>query len=86
MFSVEFSSQAKKFLKKMDKKLQLRIISKIEKLAEHPFPKKVKRVVNRKEKIFRIRVGSYRIQYGIFNDKNLLFVSDINKRPRAYLN
>ena len=84
MFGVEFSSSAKKFLKKSEKQIAERIIDRIEKLKEEPFPTDVKRVVNRKEKIFRIRIGDYRIQYSIFYDTNLLFISDIDKRPRAY--
>ena len=84
MFNVEFSSSAKKFLKKSEKQTAERIIERIEKLRSDPFPTDVKRVVNRKEKVFRIRVGDYRIQYSVFYDKNLLFISDIDKRPRAY--
>ena len=84
MFKVEFSSQAKKFLKKADKILAKRLIERIEELSEDPFPKDVKRVVNRKEKVFRIRVGDYRIQYSVFYDTDLLFISDIDKRPSAY--
>lgn len=84
MFRVEFSNVAKKYLKKLDKTLAKRIISKIEKLIEDPFPPDVKRVLNRKEKIFRVRVGDYRIQYLVFYDKNLIFISDIDKRERAY--
>ncbi|MCH8003285.1 MAG: hypothetical protein IH934_01535 [Nanoarchaeota archaeon] len=61
MFNIEFSSHAKRFLKKAGKELAKRIIDKIEKLNIEPFPSDVKRVVNRKEKIFRLRVGDYRI-------------------------
>ena len=61
-----------------------KLIDRIEKLALDPFPQDVKRVVNQKEKVFRVRVGDYRIQYMVFYDRNLLFISDIEKRPRAY--
>ena len=84
MFSVEFSSQAKKFLKKSDKELAARIIKKIENLSTDPFPSDVKRVVNRQEKIFRVRVGDYRIQYCVIYDKNLIFITEVEKSPRAY--
>lgn len=84
MLSIETSSQAKKFLKKADKPLVVRLIERIERLALDPFPQDVKRVVNQKEKVFRIRVGDYRIQYIVLYDKNLLFISEIEKRPRAY--
>lgn len=84
MLNIEFSSSAKKFLKKGDKQIAKRILNKIEQIAEDPFPTDVKRVVNRKEKIFRVRVGDCRIQYSIFYTENLIFISDIDKRSRAY--
>ncbi|MDP4039295.1 MAG: type II toxin-antitoxin system RelE/ParE family toxin [Candidatus Pacearchaeota archaeon] len=84
MFSAVFGSDAQRFLKKADKKIARRIIEKIEKLKIEPFPSNVKRVVGKKEKIFRVRVGDYRIQYSVFYDKNTIFVSDIDKRERAY--
>ena len=83
-FQVEFSSQATKFLKKCDLTLTKRLIERIEKLAEDPFPTDVKRIVNRAEKIFRVRVGDYRIQYSFFYEKTLVFISGVDKRPRAY--
>ena len=80
MFSADFSSQAKKFLKKTDKQLARRLIEKIEKLSEDPFPPDAKRVVNRKEKIFRVRVGDYRIQFIVIYERNLVFITEIEKR------
>jgi mRNA interferase RelE/StbE len=84
MLSALFGSDAKKFLKKADKEIAKRIIEKIEKLKIEPFPSDVKRVVGKKEKIFRVRVGDYRIQYSVFYDKNIVFISDIDKRERVY--
>ena len=84
MFFVEFSSQSKRFLKRLDKTTAKRIIEKIKALAVDPFPYEVKRIVNRKEKVFRIKVGSYRILYLVVYEKNLIFISDIDKRGRVY--
>ena len=84
MLSTEFSNSATKFLKKADTHLAKRLIDKIEELAKDPFPKDVKRVVNQQEKVFRVRVGDYRIQYCVLFDRNLLFITDIDKRERAY--
>ena len=61
-----------------------RIITEIEKLKDDPFPKDVKRIVNRNEKIFRVRVGDYRIQFIVLYERNLLFITDIDKRSKAY--
>lgn len=81
---MELSSSAKKFIKKAEEHVAKRMIDEIEKLRENPFPRDVKRVVNRKEKIFRVRIGDYRVQYSVFYDRNLLFISDIDKRSKAY--
>jgi len=84
MLELRFSSQAKKFLKKFNDTDWNRIIQKIEELRGNPFPHKVERVKGRKEKTFRIRVGDYRILYVVLREKNLLFISKIDKRPKAY--
>jgi mRNA interferase RelE/StbE len=77
MFSVEFSSSADKFIGKCERPLAERLLDRIEKLSEDPFPADVKRVVNMKEKVFRVRVGDYRIQYSVIYEKNVIFISDI---------
>ena len=48
---------------KLGNELFDRIIKKLETLKANPFPSDVKRVVGRKEKAFRVRVGKYRILY-----------------------
>ena len=51
MLELQFSSQARKFLKILDKVSWDRIIGKIEELRKEPFPHKVKRVEGRKENL-----------------------------------
>ena len=84
MLESQFSSQARDFLKKIDNELWNRIIERIEKLRSEPFPKDTKRVKGIKEKTFRVRVGDYRILYVVFHDKNILFISKIEKRAKVY--
>lgn len=84
MLKVELSKRAKKFLKHCDDILYKRVINKIKEIQKDPFPSDVKRVVGKKEKIFRVRVGKVRIEYVLFLDKNLLFIFDVDKRPRIY--
>ena len=84
MLKLEFSSKSRKFLKKIDNTTWRRITEKIQDLQEDPFPSDAKRVVGRKEKTFRIRVGDYRVLYLVFFDRNLLFISKIDKRPTAF--
>ena len=57
MLRTELGNPAKRFLKKCDKNLYERLISRIKLLSNEPFPSDVKRVVGRKERVFRVRVG-----------------------------
>ena len=84
MLNIELANPPRRFLKKCDTQLYERLMEKIRALAIEPFPQGVVRVVGRKDKVFRIRVGDYRIQYIVFYDKNLLLITDIDKRPHAY--
>ncbi len=84
MLEIKLSPQAHRFLKKAGRRLAARVLMRIEKLAVLPFPHDVKRVVNKKEKVFRVRVGGYRIEYAVLYDQNLLYITHIDKRPRSY--
>jgi len=84
MLKVRFSTKSLKFLKTVEKKTSSRLVKKIKKLAEEPFPNDCKRLVNVKGKIFRVRVGKYRIQYEILGNDEL-FISKIDKRSRIYI-
>ena len=65
--------------------LKQRIWRKLDELKLNPFPSEVVRVVGKKEKAFRVRVGVYRIQYYVFQDKKEIVIFDIDKRERAYI-
>ena len=83
-FNVSYSNQAIKFLKKADKVLVKRLLQKIEDLCEKPIMHDSKTVEGYQEKLFRVRVGDYRILYEVDYEKNLLGIVKIDKRPRAY--
>ncbi len=84
-FSVQFGPQPTKFLKKLDKQTKERIKKKLLRLTEDPFPVKVERVEGYKgEKVFRVRVGDFRILYLIRYEDKELFVAKIDKRGRVY--
>ena len=84
MFDIFLGPQPEKFLKKAEKELRQRIWKKLNELKQNPFPSDVVRTVGRKVKAFRVRVGAYRIQYYVFQDKKQIAVFDIDKRERAY--
>ena len=85
MFDLEFSNKSSKFIKKLDDKTKDRIRQKINSLCENPFPHECVRVEKHKEyKVFRVRVGKYRILYSVHNEENLIVIIDIDKRNRIY--
>ena len=84
MFDIEYSKQAVKFLKSLDKKLVSRIIIKIETLRVEPIQHDSKRVEGYNEKLFRTRVGDYRIIYEVAHKVNVIGIVKIDKRSRAY--
>jgi len=83
-FEIQLSSRAYKFFKKIPRDVYIRLINEIEGLAENPFPPGVKRILGREEKLFRIRVGDYRILYEIFPDRMVILIVNIDKRSRVY--
>ena len=83
-YRIDLASVPQKFLIKLDKDLFDRIMKKLETLKENPFPSDVIRMVGRKEKVFRVRVGKYRILYVVFDDKREILVTDIDRRESVY--
>lgn len=83
MLDIEFSNQSKKFLKKCDRQLTIRIIEKIELLKTYPMPHDSKRVVG-EDRTFRIRIGDYRVLYEVDWNKKLILIDKIDKRSKAY--
>ena len=57
----------------------------IRSLAADPFPSEVVRVKGKtKEKIFRVRVGDYRILVDLTFNPNIIWVRYIDHRGRVY--
>ena len=83
MFSLGFSNQSEKFLKKCDKGLRERVLEKIKKLKTEPVPHNAVSVVG-EEKTFRIRVGDYRVLYEVKWNENKILIAVIDKRSKVY--
>ncbi|MCK5473937.1 MAG: type II toxin-antitoxin system RelE/ParE family toxin [Candidatus Aenigmarchaeota archaeon] len=79
-----YSNQASIFLKKADKVLVVRIVKKIESLSNEPVTHDTKVLSGYKEKLFRVRVGNYRILYEVDHKSNIIGIVKIDKRSKAY--
>ena len=84
-FSIKFTTKSSNFIKKLENKIKERIKEKINKLSENPFPSEAVRAESYKDyKVFRVRIGDYRILYNVnFKDK-LIIIIKIDKRGRVY--
>ncbi len=78
-YELKFSSKAKKFLKKLQKDIALRILDKFEDLKQEPF-----RYLEHYEGdgCYKLRIGKYRALIDV--SKNVLFIRVIDKRERIY--
>lgn len=84
MFEVEYSNQSNKFLKKADKILLARLIKKIEEIRKQPIIHDTKTIEGYEERLFRVRVGDYRILYDINYKSNKIGIVKIDKRSKVY--
>lgn len=85
MYALDFSDRAKKFLKKLDKTISIRIINKLENLKDNPVPSDAVFVGREDgEKVFRCRIGRYRALYKLKDSEKLILITKIDKRPRVY--
>ncbi len=82
--NVILSSQAKKFLRHAEADVRERIADRIIILAKNPYDREAKKLEGSKEKLFRVRVGDFRILYEIDYRKGFLNVVKIDKRDRIY--
>ena len=84
MLEINYSKQAVNFLKSAEKKLTTRVLKKIEKLRENPIGHDSKIVEGYNEKLFRVRVGDYRILYEVDFKNDQLGIVKIDKRGKVY--
>jgi mRNA interferase RelE/StbE len=85
MYSLDISTKAKRFLRKLDKHLSSRIIERLENLKENPVPSDAV-FIGRDgiDKVFRYRIGDYRALYKLKDSEKIILVTKIDKRPRVY--
>ena len=84
MFKIFLDILAQKSLKKLDNSVSQRIIEIIERLAEDPIPHDSKRIIGIKEKVFRLRVGKFRVLYRVNYENFCIVIIDIDTRERVY--
>jgi len=82
MYKVRIEKQATKALKKLELGTRRRIAEAIRSLATDPRPPGSKKLKNREG--WRIRVGEYRVIYGITEEELRVLVAKISHRSDVY--
>ncbi len=81
-YAIELTGQASKELSKLEERLQTRVRLAIDILASNPRPPRAIKLKDSDS--YRVRVGSYRVLYKIFDRKLVVVVIRIEHRSRAY--
>lgn len=82
-YNVEFVESAAKEFRTLPNYMKQRIGFTIDSLCNNPFPIGVKKLHGHK-RLYRVRVGQYRIVYEIDVQRKLLLVTRIRHRREAY--
>jgi mRNA interferase RelE/StbE len=82
-YKIELKPSAQRELKKLPKRLQRRIVNKIDLLADDPRPSGAEKLSGGYD-YYRIRVGDYRILYEIQDKVLLVIVIRVAHRKEVY--
>jgi len=81
MFDLEFTKTAQKQLYKLDREVQIRIISNLERIRIRPYSHVKKLVGN---PYFRLRVGDFRIIMDIKKGQLIILLLEVGHRKNIY--
>jgi mRNA interferase RelE/StbE len=83
MYQVELLPAARRDLKRIEKRMQVRLVAAMNDLAENPRPDGVVKLAG-DDNVWRIRVGDYRILYEIHDRKLIVLVVRLRNRRDVY--
>ena len=81
-YSLEFAKSVRKDLKKIGKRDASRILKAIDRLEANQRPPSCKKLTDRE--LYRIRVGSYRVVYEIFDRRLVIMIVKVGDRKDVY--
>jgi mRNA interferase RelE/StbE len=82
-FSISFKPSVDKDLRRLPKSLILRVMEKIEDLKSEPFPPQAVKI-SVADRLYRLRVGDYRIVYEVEVKKKIITIHYIRHRSVVY--
>ena len=82
-FEIEISGTAEKQIRKLAREEQIRVFKAIKALGSEPRPRGSRKLRGYND-VFRIRVGIYRVLYGIEQARLLIIILKVGHRRNAY--
>jgi len=82
-YSISLRSSAEKDLRHLPKSLISRVMKRIEDLISDPFPRQAVKLSD-VERLYRIRVGDYRVVYEVDTQKKLITIHYVRHRREVY--
>ena len=82
-YQIEWKKSALRELKRLDRQLVPRIIAAAESLATHPLPDGVRKLQG-SQQTYRLRVGTYRVIYELYESRLLVEIVRVRHRKDAY--
>jgi mRNA interferase RelE/StbE len=82
-YSIRFKPSVERDLRNLPKGIVSRVMSRIESLRENPFPPGFAKLAST-EKMYRVRIGPYRIVYEVDSDAGIATVHYVRHRREVY--
>ena len=82
MYTLIFKKDAERFLRKLDKENQKRILEKLKQLKGNL--ELGKPLIGNLSGLWSLRIGKYRVLYQMFQDKLVIVILDIGHRKNIY--
>jgi mRNA interferase RelE/StbE len=83
MYSIRFKSSVEKDFSQLTKKVVTRVLAQIESLKSDPYPRQAVKLSGADE-LYRIRVGDYRIIYGVDTESKQIMIHYVRHRREVY--
>lgn len=82
-YSIVFARSARKELEDLPHLVNTSVLNRIEQLSKNPRPVGVRKLVG-SEYLWRLRIGDYRVIYGIYDEQKPVDIIPIRHRRDAY--
>lgn len=82
-YQIEWKKSALRELKRLDRKAVPRIIAAVDALSSDPLPSGATKLQG-SQRSYRIRVGTYRVIYGLFESRLVVEIVRVRHRKDAY--